>query len=347
MKVPSYMSQDSKGMITIDFSNVPDNHFLDANKTKEIAKFKFMSRQEKQMSPNYKPGGPDVIIQKATGEKHVISRKELVRNYVHASGNKIIIPVLTSKQFYLAYHLCDEQYKIIKLPNNCSAKMPNGSKVEPGSYIIARVNENGQIDKSSIASISSTTFRKMFKIPMQPAVKRHMGAGSKSGKMFKLFNKSRQQTFNKSTKGNAKTTRSGLSLEKPSFDSSQIGMNPANIKVQSVNDAKGQNMWKPSLNGTKPKSFGAGTTANIRVNKTNNKYRYKVTYRLTDINGAGVGYVVQDLKTGNTVNLKDNQLMQLCANKLVSNVMLVHNIKGLAYLQGNGISLVNLPKLIV
>lgn len=47
MAAPNYMTQGNNGMIDINCALVPDKGFLDAIKTKNIVKFRIMSRQEK------------------------------------------------------------------------------------------------------------------------------------------------------------------------------------------------------------------------------------------------------------------------------------------------------------
>lgn len=330
MSIPNYLVQDFDGTINIKTDLVPDKGFIDAIKTKNIVKFRIMSPKTKKATESYKPGGPDVVVSHITGETQVIYRKELVKNYLHASGNKIRISILKDDKQYLAYNICNEKYKIIKLPNNCVATLPNGVKTKSGYYVLARVNEAGQIDKNSITMISPNIFKKMFKIPPQEVVKRHLGRKSKSGKIFKLFNKDKQDKLNQRKREQIK----------PKFNSAEIGMNPSNINVASVNDKPSNTVWKPTMNRVNREIVPN------KPNSSNSHYKYRVTSKVIDIEGRMLGFAVQEIATGNTRNLKVNELTQLCMNKLVENVMVVRNQRGNMYLKGNGCSLESLPQVI-
>lgn len=334
MGSPNYMTQGGNGIIDINCALVPDKGFLDAVKTKNIVKFRIMSHKEKSANTSYTPGGPDVILQHITGETQMISRKELTKNFVHASGNKIKLSILKSDTPYLAYNTCKENYKVMKLPNNCVATLPNGMQSKPGYYVVARIDANGQIDRSSITTISPTIFKKMFKVPIQAVIKRHMGQNSTNGKTFTLFNRDRNRQ-----RVSRHVTQE---VAAPTFNSSEIGMNPANINIGSVNDNQPSTMWRPSLNR------GGTGIAQRQTANTNNKttYKYRVTAKVVDMDGRMLGFAVQEIATGNTRNLKVNELTQLCMSKTVENVMAVHNQRGNLYLKGNGCSLESLPQVI-
>ena len=328
MGVPNYMTQGSNGIVNINCNLVPDKGFIDAVKTKNIIKFRIMSPKDKAANQNYVPGGPDVIAQHITGETQLLTRKELAKTYVHASGNKIKLSVLKNDKPYLAYNTCNESYKVMKLPNNCIATLPNGTQTKQGSYIIAKADNNGQIDRSTITVLSPKIFKKMFKIPMQAVIKRHMGGNSNTKKVFTLFtrNKGRQLT----------QRNTQASIPKPAFNSSEIGMNPANINISSTNDNTHKRMWTPSIN--RPQSNNQNTTSH---------YKYRVTAKVVDMNGKMMGFSVLDIATGKTKNLKINELTQLCMSKLVENVMVVRNQRGNIYLKGNGCSLESMGEVIM
>lgn len=341
MGSPNYITQGNNGIANINCALVPDRGFLDAVKTKNIVKFRIMSRQEKSANESYVPGGPDVVVQHITGETQIISRKELTKNFIHASGNKIKLSILKNNTQYLAYNTCKENYKVMKLPNNCIATLPNSTQTKPGYYIVARVDGNGQIDRSSITAISPNAFKKMFKVSMNAVIKRHMGANSKKNKTFSLFSKDRNRQ--------AAIRQSAPTRITPTFNSSDIGMNPANINIGSINDRTPQTqqgtqqsaMWKPNMNR---KIVGNGQNSGVTNNKST--YKYKVTAKVVDMNGRMLGFAVQEIATGNSRNLKVNELTQLCVNKLVENVMAVRNQRGNLYLKGNGCSLESLPQVI-
>lgn len=336
MGMGNYMTQEGNGIINIDCNQIPDKGFIDAHKTKEIVKFRILTNVEKA---ERKSGGPDVVIKHITGEGQLITRKELSKKYIHTSGDRIIIPILRAGKQYLAYCVCNEDYKVMKLPSNCVATLPNGTKTKPGSYIVARVNENGQIEKSTIAMLTPNIFRKMFKIPPQPVIERHRGRSNNGSKEFKLFSR-------KPRRMQPSTTPQPSSINRPTFDTSEIGMNPANINVRSVNDTPNRRTFRPNI--TKPQTNNQPVNNRNNTPITNNKtnYKYRVTSKVVDMNGRMLGFAVQEIATGKSRNLKINELTQLCMNKLVENVMVVRNTRGNLYLKGNGCSLENLPQII-
>lgn len=117
-------------------------------------------------------------------------------------------------------------------------------------------------------------------------------------------------------------------------------MNPANINISSVNDSPEKKVWRPTINR---QGNSNQQTANTNIKST---YKYRVTAKVVDIDGRMLGFAVQEIATGRSRNLKVNELTQLCMNKLVENVMVVHNQRGSMYLKGNGCSLENLPQVI-
>jgi len=345
-----YMSFN-KGIISVNCMSVPDKGFIDATMTKDIAKIKFLSQKDKQSMQDYVPGGPDVIVNHVTGEVEYITRKELTKRYIHASGNKIRIAVLKNDKWYIVYAPCNIQYKIMKLPNNCSAMLPDGSPAKRGSYIVCRQDGNGQVLRQTMKDMSPKMFKKMFRIPMQPAIKRAMNNKNHS-KQFTLFN------------ANNTTSMGRMRSVTPRFDSSEINMNPSNINVPTVNEqeiasrlghmGKALNSERPTFtpkmntqnNNTKTfkPSFDRIKTAN---DEEKSKYPFTVVNRITDMDGALIGYVLMEVKTQRKKNIKPNDLAKFCAAKAVDNVMLVTREDGVQFLKGNGIRLENLPAVLL
>lgn len=331
MGIPSYITQNSGGIVCIDCNTAPDRGFLDAVKTKDIVKIRILTRQEKRESTNYKPGGPDVMVISLTGEKQLIYRKDLVNKYVHTDGNRIKLSILSSGTSYIAYNVCNEPYKILKLPSNCVALLPSGKRTKQGDYVVAKADASGQVNRATLSSMSPSSFRKMFKIPMQPVIKRHMGNRSKTSQMFTLINKQRLQR----NMINNTPIRSRI-------DSSEIGMNPANINIKSVNDS---NVIGNGVRKTFTPTMNKNINSKDTISHTN--YRYKVLAKIVNMDKHLMGFVVEDMVTGKRNNLKINELTQLCMKKSVENVMVVRNQKGNLYLKGNGCSIENMQQVIM
>ena len=337
MGIPNYIRQSNNGVVCIDCNKVPSTGFIDAVKTKDIIKFKVMSSMDKMNSNNYTPGGPDVVVQHITGETQMITRRELSKSYVHTSGNKIRISILRNGKQYLAYNICNENYKIMKLPNNCAAILPDGKQTKCGSYIIAKTDGNGAIDKSSITSVSSSTFKKMFKIPMQSVIKRNMNNRQNSNS-FKLLTREHSKA-----RGNF-----GQRNNRTKFNSAAIGMNPAKVGTPVIqNNNNNRGTFRPQVSKVNNNNHGTFTPT-MNMNRQNTTtYKYTVVAKIVDMDKHLMGFVVKDIKTNKTRNLKVNELTQLCINKLVDNVMVVRNQKGNMYLKGNGCSIENMREVIM
>lgn len=323
-----YAVMGNDGRVVFDCNTLPSNGFIDAVKTKNIAKIKIMSRQDKANYADYVAGGPDVMVKYITGETELVHRRDLSRRFLHSNGRPIKFSILKNDTTYVVYNICEESYKVFKLPNNCIAKLPNGMMAHNGFYIVAKADENGQIVRDTLTVVSPKYFRKTFKIPMQPALRAYIGKKPKSdADNFTLFTK------NRTANNNARNTV-------PRFNSSDLGMNPANINISSVNDSPEKKVWRPTINRQGNNNQQA---ANTNIKST---YKYRVTAKVVDMDGRMLGFAVQEIATGRSRNLKVNELTQLCMNKLVENVMIVRNQRGNMYLKGNGCSLERLPQVI-
>lgn len=327
MSSPNYMRQSSNGNIIMDCVNIPDKGFIDAIKVKDICKARILSKQEKS---NIKAGSPDVKITKITGQISYITREQLTKNYVNANGSRIKIPFMRDNKEYLVAAPCNEEYKIIKLPSNCSGQF-NGRQVKPGSYIVIPATEQGELKREQMSVISSTVFKKMFKIPMQDSIRmvlnnpRH--AGSNKLKLFK--NRQRTQYNN---------------MQHNNVPHISLGKQPISADIQGT-------MQQNTMTYANKQStmYNPHTSIKQKLGNKNeqSKYKYRVTGRLVDMNNKPIGFVVTEIATGQTRNLKTNELVQLCMNKLVENVMLVRNQSGKVFLKGNGCRLESLPSMII
>lgn len=313
MSMQDYIKQGSGGNVMINCNNLPSKVFIDAVKTKDICKAVILTKQERT---EIQPGSPDIKLIKASGESTLVSRSQLSNNYTLSNGKKIRMAFLNSGKEYVVYSVCNENYKILKLPDNCMGVL-NNKRIKPGNYIVAKVDTTGNIDTQSMTSISPNLFRKMFKIPLQDVIKRNMGKGSK---MFTLFNKAPLLNNKKNV---------NMQIEKPvapkkvnvvkNIDTSELNINPSSIKVPTMQEQV-----------------------------ATSKYRFIVINKLVDMNGNMVGFTVKDKSNGQIKQLTVAQVTKLCDRKLVENVMLVtKESTGMKFLKGNGMRLDNLPKVIM
>ena len=325
MGFEQYMRQGNNGEIQVACANLPNKGFIDAIKVKDICKLKFLTKQEKE---NIAPGSPDVMLKHITGEIEYISRSDISKKYTDANGNKLKMMFLKNDRDYIVYCNCNESYKILKLPNNCSGAF-KGKRVKPGDYVVMPIDSQGNPCREKMGIVSSKMFRKMFKIPMQAVIKRHMGSGSKNFSLFKqLGANNRRPSINISSIAK-NTPVINLNVEKqmkPRINSADLGINPSNIKIPTVTDK-------------------INTVQSNR--QENNKYKFTVINQILDMNGKLLGYSVKELDSGTIKQLNTAQLAVLCEQKLVNNVMLgTIERTGKKFLKGNGIVLKNLPSVL-
>ena len=325
----NYMKQRSDGNIQMNIAELPDKVFIKAIKVKDIAKARILTASEKKDS---KPGSPDVKIMQATGTSTMISRSQLSSLYRHSNMKKIKLAVMNSGTNYVVVRPCNIEYKVMKLPDNCFGIF-NGKSVKPGNYIVAKANEDGSLDRSTIGIVSPTMFNKMFKIPLQPIIQKHLnGTGSTIMKLF-----------NRKPLTNRKPVRSNISLGNDSFtpriDTSSLGIDPASITIgaQSTNN-------NPVNSNNKTSKLSIEKTP---INNDNTKYKFTIINQIVSVqNGQLVGYTIVELATQRSKAITPAILAKLAKDRLVDNVMYVQKENGTAFIKGNGIVLNNLPKVI-
>ena len=322
MSFLDYCKQLNDGQITIVIDNLPINTFIDAIKIRDIYKVTILGRQSRKGV--IAPGAGDVKLLSTLGQNGFITRKQLASEFVHVSGRKIALATLKNDKPYIVMRHCEERYKAMKLPDNCTGLYKN-NKVNNGSYIVAKVDANGNIDHSTLAIISSTMFRKMFKIPMQSIIKKYINKPNKS-KNLTVFNRQRHNI--KQSNSNSNYTNNSMN---PRINLADIGINPSNI------------------------SIGRNTQNNTNVNTTRepvdrkSNYKFKVVARLLSVqeNKKLVGFSMQDLSDGTIKHYRIPQVTVLCDKKLVENLILVAKENGTRYLKGNGIIIDQLPETLI
>jgi hypothetical protein len=315
----SFVQQGNNGNVHFTCEEIPEHGFIDAVKVRDICKIKMLTRQERA-ERNWTQ--EDVMVKSATGQQTYINRKQLVSNYTHIDGKKITIPYLKSGKVYTVCSNISTNYKVMKLPNNATAAF-NGSKVQPGSYIICATNQDGSIDKNSMTIVSDKMFRKMFKIPMQDVIQRNMGRTPK--KRFGLF----EQRNRYSTPARR---------IKPRIDTSEIGMNPNNINIPTKSNPTNIVFNKQSMGM-------AGIPQSI---EQESKYKYRATHRIVDMSSHKLlGFVIQEIKTGKQKQFDVPNVTKMCEQHMVENLMLVRSEKtGIRFLKGNGMRIESLPEVI-
>lgn len=325
-----YLKLGGNDQIIVDIEKLPEKAFIDAVKHREIAAIKVSDRETRK---RLKPGSPDIMLCKPSGQTRYISRKELIEKYTMANGKKIVIPFLKDNTLYYVARNCNEQCKAMKLADNLVGVF-KGANVKKGSYIVCDVNEDGSINIESLEVISPAMFRKQYKIPMQAIISRHSRDGGSK---------------NIPTNRRDNRVRLGgpipISVKQPA----RPNMRPATSNNMAASQ-QGRPQGRNNINLNQLNPAAANRTSNIvqaKIDQT--KYRYQVTARLVSMqdNTKTMGFEIQDLQSGQKRNITENQLKSACSQKLVKNIMLVTREDGFNFLKGNGIEMNNLPKYLV
>ena len=322
MSITDYMKQGNNGQVNILIDKLPSKGFIDAIKVRELCKARILHGNERV---GIKSGSPDVKLVSVTGETHMITRAQLAKNYRLPNNKKIVIAFLKNNTNYVVTRYCQDNYKILKLPDNCIGNF-KGHQVESGSYLVCKQDEQGNMDMNTLNVVSPYIFKKMFKVPMQPIIKKHMqGNGNK---IFGLFN---NKTDKNSRPNGISRASFGLHNEVPSknyneikpnkIDSSELGLNPRDFNVVSLNN---------------------------RIKQQESKYKFRVINNVMSMQNPKqqIGFTVQEIATGKIRQCGINQVVQLCNQKLVENVKLVQTERGTKYLAGVGVVLKNLPQVL-
>lgn len=339
MKQPEYIKPGGKGAGYIDFLSLPESKFLDGLETKEIYNIRMLSRTDKADISNYIPGSNDVELKSLDGRTQRISRKDLAKNYTYASGNKIKVMYMKSNTEYTVYKAVYNPVKVFKLPDNCKGVLPNNTISSNGDFIVARVTDDGQIDRQNIFALNSSKFKKAYRIPMQSiiAIVDNRGNGNKVSR--KIFSLTAGRKPNRQISQDMAVARE--------FSDNRKIIKPNNNRIVTDTNIDVPDNNRVSANNNRIVTETTITNSRINTQVQLPKYRYTVTNRLVDINNNLVGYAILDKKTNRTSNINENQLKKLCSSHVVDNVALVQNSNGYYYLRGNGIVLNTLPSVII
>lgn len=312
MAIPSYFKQIGQDKIALNLEEVPDKAFIDAVMVRDIYKMKIIGRRKKI---GLKPGEPDVEMCDSYGNKHYITRQELCDVYRHSSGKKIIMAFMKNDKSYIVQRCCRTDFKVMKLPDNCIGITKN-RKIQPGNFIVCKTNESGEINRGTMRVINPKNFRKMFKVPMQEIFNRPEGGD----KRFTLL----QRYSDKSIASGDNVISSNISMGNLDM-SKKLNIRNLNTDTQNKND-------NPDKTG--------------KENET--KYKYRATYRLVSMdNEKLIAFMIQDIESGKEKQLGLQQVAQLCKVKSVENLKLVSRENGTQFLQGNGIKIDSIPKLLL
>ena len=220
MSVPKYLKQVNNGNTLINLKQLPDSVFVNAVKVVDICSAKLMTRAERRA---LEPGSPDVLIRSlSSGKTAVISRQALVNTFMTAKGAPIKVAFLRSKKEYPVMRGCSEQFKILHLPMNCIGFL-DGTKVAPGSYVVCPLDQNGLADKSQMSVIADSVFKKMFKVPMQSIIKKHLNGNKNNALSYDKIARTQNELNRTRHRGNLR--RDTRAINNPFMSPAMAAMN--------------------------------------------------------------------------------------------------------------------------
>lgn len=314
----NFLRLSNSGKVEMDCGNLPDKCFIDAIKVKDICSARILTRKEKEQLD---PGTPDVVLRRLAGGNKSITREQFCNNYKHSNDLGITMAFLKSNKNYIVYSNCNEKYKVMQIPGNCVAYFC-GKPIPPYSYVTIPVGADGKLERENTQVVKRDMFRKMFRIPMQPVIERHLNDGGR--KEVTLYDRNRKPVT---------TQNSNVSMKLNINNKPKVALGKK--EVNTVEVARPQNINNATNNADRLNNLAS----------RNNKYKYTVVNRIVDMNNKPLGFTVRELKSGIQKPLKDRDVAELCSRKEVNNLMLV-NRNGRYHLQGNGIVMENLPKVI-
>lgn len=342
----------------IDLNKALQKGMLQCVRKRDIVTARTLTAQEKK---KLERGAPDVIVTTPSGQKLMKSRREIIAEYTYLDGKKISLAGWSSSKQYTIARLDDSQALAMMVPTNCTLtvgkKAANSANRKNGDYLVALVDDTGAIIEDSIGIIPSALFKKMYYMPQHDVIVKHKGSGSK------YFNPSRQPVDNvPGYNGNANVRHVNTNgafaptkqVNQPAnnFDFGADDMyNVPSAPVQNHgmnmggfgNGASRQQAKAPAQNSMQQNRVPQQAAPQKSTPQKSDGYKYLVVGRLVDSVGETVGFIIQN-KQGQTKDVTKGQLMGLCQQKVVSNVMLgIREDTGKPYLRGNNIRMDSIP----
>ena len=295
--------------ITLTMTDIPDKVFIPVVRKRDIIKARILSSSEKSKLPK---GSSDVRVETPLGHEGLLSRTEIMGNYFHLSGHKIVLSGWKTGTDYILTRNDHTPAFAMMIPLNCIVELNgniNKKKNETGQYLVCLTNEKGEIDRESASLLSRPMFRKMFNVTPNEIIAKHKGSG---GKLL--------------GKNVGKTVENENSLPE------QINTGNKLLSRNNIAEPSSQPPVQPLAQKNKPEG--------PKVQNQDNKLM--AVGKLLNEENKIVGFVIQDSK-GMTRQISKREMLNLCSQKLVDNIMLAtKDTDGSKYLRGNGIKIESL-----
>lgn len=300
--------------------------FIPAVMKKEIIKFRVMGR--KDIRKHKVKNGKTIVVQSILGQKGVIQKDELTKNYRYLNGNSIELNKLSNKKGYWAVRNQEVDAGVVLVPKGKAIQLPDNRVIKSGNYIVFLNNK--------IYPLKMNLFHKCFIIPRSPAIQYVLDKHAEAHKRKLLT---------------AKTTKSNQ-IEKPRKQLSRV--------------EKMKNIMESVSNSGKPRSTGnirnverdgykAEPSRNIKASVerprierpkstgSNQTAKYVAIGRVVE-NGKTVGFVISNGSKNKRISKQE--MMKLCLDGKITNIEVVKQGDGKPpFLRGNGIKIQDLPEI--
>lgn len=327
MALNSFLSKQGHSVI-IDAGKIPDEGYIRAIRIRNIVNFRLMNKDEKAS-----PGCPDVIVESLFGEKRIITRNDLIDNYVFITGKKISIAGVKRNVYYKAMAPDNTEVFYLIVPENAVAVI-NNNKVPKGSVITILSNGNGELDRNSIKAMAMSTFKKMCVTPYNDRIRKN---ASSKYRIFTIYDKKLME------KNKPNSYKIWYSKLKPSNSFIRDRENKNINKQRTV-----QNKQRPIINNQqeiRPSVQDQAVQNNIQ-RPVNNEYIFIAVRKIIDNNNKIIGFVLRNRK-GVEKPIDFSTVIRMCEEKKIKNLMIssrtTSNGGVTRYIKGNGISIDQLP----
>ena len=306
----------------INFKDIPDKLFIPAVKVRDIVKARPLSIKEKKSKSMH--GAPDIVIEPFIGIPYMITKEQLVTNFVYTSGKIIKASGWEHTKKYVVYRKDNSEVLVMKVPLESSiiigGKVANNKTRKSGDYIVCLQNPDGSINRDSACIVPSALFKKMCYIPINDVISKYRGKMSPNFSIKKLIDSRESRSINNYNKVNISNT----------MNSDMSGLMNDNARFK-PNTSRIRNVQKDQP---------ARTVQNLNqnYNNYNQTAKYEVICQLHNEYGQRVGFVIK-ANNGDTRKITKDIAIKLAGERKLKNVELVSDGVRELYLRGNGIRL--------
>lgn len=161
-------------VLTID--KIGNRAMIPVLRRREILKARVLTANEKKGLPK---GSPDILALSPLGQRGVLDRNDVMKNYRYLKGTRIYLSGWRSGREYIIMRMDKTPAAAIMVPPGHVIKV-NNTIAKSGSYIVCLLDSSGSIDRATASVISKKMFRKMFTIPPNDIINKHKNKSKKA-----------------------------------------------------------------------------------------------------------------------------------------------------------------------